>query len=69
MLPNQCRYIHAEPAEPNYLACGNETAPGQSYCAHCGPMTRASFPKTQQEWAVSNQLRKQKYLREQRKVA
>lgn len=33
--PNQCRYIADEPASPQYLACGNETAPGESWCAHC----------------------------------
>lgn len=32
---NQCRYIAAEPPGPDYLACGNETLPGESYCGHC----------------------------------
>lgn len=31
---NQCRYIAADPAEPLFLACGNETAAGGSYCTH-----------------------------------
>lgn len=33
--PNQCRFIAAEPPGPLYLACGNETAAGEPYCAHC----------------------------------
>lgn len=33
--PNQCRYIAAEPPGPDYLACGNETLVGESYCGHC----------------------------------
>jgi GcrA cell cycle regulator len=33
--PNECRYIAAEPAGPDYLACGNETLPGESWCPHC----------------------------------
>jgi len=36
---NQCRHIADEPPGPDYLACGNETADGQSYCAHCLPLT------------------------------
>jgi hypothetical protein len=32
---NQCRYIAAEPPGPDYLACGNETLPGESWCGHC----------------------------------
>jgi GcrA cell cycle regulator len=32
--PNQCRYIAGEPAAPDYLACGNPTAEGASYCVH-----------------------------------
>jgi GcrA cell cycle regulator len=32
--PNQCRYIAGEPAAPDYLACGNPTADGASYCTH-----------------------------------
>jgi GcrA cell cycle regulator len=33
--PNQCRYIAAEPASPDYLVCGNETLDGESWCGHC----------------------------------
>lgn len=33
--PNQCRFIAAEPAGPEYLACGNETLPGEAWCGHC----------------------------------
>jgi hypothetical protein len=32
---NQCRYIAAETPGPDYLACGNETLPGESWCGHC----------------------------------
>lgn len=32
---NQCRFIAAENPGPDYLACGNETLPGESYCGHC----------------------------------
>ncbi len=32
---NQCRHIGADEGSPLFLSCGNETAPGQSYCAHC----------------------------------
>lgn len=32
---NQCRFIAAEPPGPEYLACGNETLPGESWCGHC----------------------------------
>jgi GcrA cell cycle regulator len=31
---NQCRFIAAETPRPDYLACGNETLPGESYCGH-----------------------------------
>jgi hypothetical protein len=40
--PNQCRYIAAEPAGPDYLACGNETLKGESWCAHCKDVVFAS---------------------------
>ena len=33
--PNQCRFMAAEPAGPDYRVCGNETPVGQSWCAHC----------------------------------
>jgi GcrA cell cycle regulator len=32
---NQCRFIAAETPCPDYLACGNETLPGESWCGHC----------------------------------
>jgi len=38
--PNQCRYIADEPPGPDYLACGNETRPGESYCPHCTEMLK-----------------------------
>ena len=31
---NQCRFIAAEIPGPDYLACGNPTLPGESYCGH-----------------------------------
>ena len=31
--PNQCRFIAA--GGPDYLSCGNETLPGESWCGHC----------------------------------
>lgn len=31
--PNQCRYIAG--GGPDYLACGTETLPGESWCGHC----------------------------------
>lgn len=34
--PNQCRYPDPEDdAGPNYLCCGAETMPGESYCGRC----------------------------------
>lgn len=33
--PNQCRFIAAEVPSPDYLACGTETLPGQSWCEDC----------------------------------
>lgn len=33
--PNQCRFIAAEPPGPDYLACGNETLMGESWCGNC----------------------------------
>jgi GcrA cell cycle regulator len=38
-VANECRYIPAEPPGPQYLACGNATAPGESYCEHCKDIT------------------------------
>lgn len=32
---NECRFIAAEPAGPDYVACGKPTAPGESWCASC----------------------------------
>lgn len=32
---NQCRYSAAEIPGPDYLVCGNETLPGESWCGHC----------------------------------
>jgi GcrA cell cycle regulator len=32
---NECRFIAAEIAGPDYLACGNETLAGESWCGHC----------------------------------
>lgn len=38
--PNQCRYIDAKDMGPNFLYCGSETLPGESYCGHCHEITR-----------------------------
>lgn len=67
--PNECRYIAAEPPGPDYLACGNKTVPGASYCPHCGPVTRANYTNTPQERAEAIRLGTRNYLREQRKAA
>lgn len=42
---NQCRYIAAEPPGPQFLACGNDTPAGQSYCAHCSTIVFRSDPR------------------------
>lgn len=33
LRPRQCKFIAAEPPGPDYLACGNPTRDGSSYCA------------------------------------
>ena len=33
--PNQCRFIAGEAAGRDTLYCGNETLPGESWCANC----------------------------------
>lgn len=48
--PNQCRFIADEPPGPDYLACGNETPAGESYCVHCKHIThRTSLELTDEE--------------------
>ncbi|MET4197253.1 GcrA cell cycle regulator [Bradyrhizobium sp. LA8.1] len=32
---NECRFIAAEPAGPDYIACGKPTAQGESWCRAC----------------------------------
>jgi GcrA cell cycle regulator len=53
-VSNQCRYIAAEPPGPDYLACGNETLPGESYCGHCGDIvfSRGQTPVTKLQEAA-----------------
>jgi hypothetical protein len=67
--PNQCRYIADEPPGPGYLACGNETRKGESYCPHCWEIVRNPIKRTQLERAQIVQLRTQEYRRAQRNVA
>lgn len=47
--PNQCRYIADEPPGPDYLACGNGTLPGESWCGHCREIVMPKSTKTQPE--------------------
>jgi len=38
---NQCRFMAAEPAGPDYRVCGNETPIGEAWCAHCDRIVHA----------------------------
>ncbi len=39
--PNECRYPDPkDDAGPNYMCCGAETPPGESYCGHCAEICR-----------------------------
>jgi len=67
--PNQCRYIADEPPGPNYLACGNETPAGESYCAHCKQITLANYGNSPAERAQHIQMGVRNHLRSMRKVA
>ncbi|MBR1193218.1 GcrA family cell cycle regulator [Bradyrhizobium sp. AUGA SZCCT0160] len=67
--PNQCRFIADEPPGPDYLACGNETIPGASYCPHCAERLKPPKQMTQAERAHHIQMRIRKYQRDLRKVA
>jgi GcrA cell cycle regulator len=47
---NQCRYIASEPPGPDYLACGNPTKPGESYCGACRKIVfREAFVVTEED--------------------
>jgi GcrA cell cycle regulator len=49
---NQCRFIADEPPAPDYIACGNDTLPGESYCPHCRIITRSNSKLSQPERAA-----------------
>lgn len=66
---NECRYIADEPPGPHYFACGNETADGESYCAHCRPITLSKHTGTQEERAKHIHMGVRKHLRLIRKAA
>lgn len=66
---NQCRYIADEPPAPEYRACGNETRPGEPYCAHCKPITLNRSGLTQAERALFIHMGVRKHLRSLRDVA
>lgn len=66
---NQCRFISDEPPGPQYLACGNETLPGQSYCGHCHAMCFPPSNMTQKQRAQHVRLGTISYLRAQRWAA
>ncbi len=66
---NQCRYIADEPPGPDYLACGNETPAGESYCPHCRPLTVSNNHKSQEERAAHIAMGVRKHLRLIRKAA
>lgn len=66
---NQCRFIADEPPGPDYLACGNETQAGESYCAHCRPLTRTTHNHTRTERAQIIRLGTRQYLASLRSVA
>lgn len=68
-LRNQCRFIAAEPPGPDYLACGNETVPGASYCQNCGPRMRANHSNTPAERAHAIRMGTREHLRAMRKAA
>ncbi len=66
---NQCRFIADEPPGPDYLACGNETPAGESYCGHCKRLTIASHTNTQAQRAQIIRLGTRQYLASLRRVA
>lgn len=67
--PNQCRFIADEPPSPEYRACGNETRPGEPYCAHCKPITRNRSGLSQPERAMIIHIGRRNHLRALRNVA
>lgn len=66
---NQCRFIADEPPAPEYRACGNETRPGESYCANCKPITRNRSGLSQPERAMIIHIGRRNHLRALRNVA
>lgn len=67
--PNQCRFIADEPPGPLYLACGNETLPGNSYCGHCHAICFPPANMTQRQRAQHVRVGTINYLRAQRWAA
>lgn len=66
---NMCRFIADEPPGPLYLACGTETRPGESYCAHCKQTTLSKSTLSQPERALFIRMGVRKHLRALRDVA
>lgn len=56
--PNQCRYMAAEEPGPDYRVCGNETAAGQAWCAHCKTIVHDYRKPTEAEQARLRNLSK-----------
>lgn len=46
---NECRFIADEPPGPLYLACGNLTDPGKSYCEYCSHICYRTSPEVTDE--------------------
>lgn len=67
--PNQCRFIADEPPGPLYLACGNETRPGEPYCSHCTPLTRANVSNSISERREHIRMGTRQYLASKRRAA
>ena len=55
---NQCRYMAAEEPGPDYRVCGVETAPGESWCAHCKTIVHDYRKPTDAEHARLRNLSK-----------
>lgn len=67
--PNQCRYIADEPPGPDYIACGNETADGESYCAQCVEILRPKAQLSSADRIALTELRIRNHYRSQGKAA
>jgi GcrA cell cycle regulator len=60
---NQCRFIAAEPAGPDYLACGLETPPGESWCAHCTKIVHYRPPELTEQDRARRAMQGRKIVR------